>query len=160
MSKIINILKAGDGRIFVSIVLLLVAVMAFFFLSMAVSPENEGQRAMDPVAGIAKSAVMNNIKKTAVDPVKLEKDYKTSTAVAIRNFMDLDSSQKLNHEEVEKIKNELLALRVPTQYKDLHVDLVMAMVKMDIFFKDGKKENKLLCEKTIEEAKLKYSWLN
>ncbi len=87
---------------------------------------------------------------------KLVNDYKSGLKSALNGY-NPDSS---NLDQVTNIKNRILNLTVPTQFKDLHLNLVFAFVKMEDYFKTGNQDEKVASEKMLNEARQSYSWLN
>ena len=66
----------------------------------------------------------------------------------------------LTLEFINQTKNQLLALKMPTKYKDLHLDLILAMTKMEDYLEDGDEGKKAESEELIQQAKTEYEWLN
>lgn len=145
-------LSGASGKIVITFFLAVVFVLAIFFLNLAVTPANQDK--------ISENNQPTKTQALKVDLVKLESEYKARTIVSLNGYLDLVQEQKLNREALEKIKNELLSIKVPTQFKDLHIDLVMAMVKMDNFLQDGKNDDKKISEEIIAKVKKTYPWLN
>jgi len=129
----------------------LVLIAAFFLLLAAHPATKYRPTASQPI--LVQTAAK-------VDPTKIEADYKVSVTAAVKEYADASGKNNLTPEEVSKTKNQLLALKVPTQFKDLHISLIMAMVKMESYFTSGNQADKALAEKTISEVERNYSWLN
>lgn len=96
-----------------------------------------------------------------IDLGLLEKNYKTQTKVILANYLRLaQDEESLNIEQVRQTREQLLALKVPTQFKDLHLNLVLALTKMEDFLTGGDREKKIASQQLINEAKANYIWLN
>lgn len=87
------------------------------------------------------SSVSLNINKIEISPEELEKEYIDQVASITMSYFE--NRKNINLEDlggealktesqkwlalVLKTKNDLLELRVPAKYKDLHLDLVLAL---------------------------------
>lgn len=106
-------------------------------------------------------AVKENQAKTKIDLVKLESEYKNRTKEIIDGFLKLlEPEQAPTIEQVVSAKETLLALRVPTQFKDLHLALVLAMDKTLNFISGKDAKGKVASQEIIRQAKNSYDWLN
>lgn len=96
-----------------------------------------------------------------VDSQKLEADYRVKTKAIIAEVAsaaEAPASERAGR--ASKAKTELLTLTVPSQFKDLHLELVLAADKLLNFFKSGTETEKLASQDLIKQAKNKYDWLN
>lgn len=120
---------------------------------------------------IATSSPVNNTKQSApdnqageegqgIDLVKLEEDYEKEVKSIFADYLRLTAEADLDGARVKQIKNKLLALRTPTKFKDLHLNLVLAMVKMEDFFISGAAEEKVASQRLLSEIKANYIWIN
>lgn len=107
-----------------------------------------------PVSGPAK----NNIAQ--VDLKKLEEEYRVETKNILTDYSALLEANNLSIDKVEADKNKLLDLKVPVQFKDLHLNFVLAVSKMEDFLKNGKSEDRDASRRMISEIKTNYIWLN
>lgn len=70
---------------------------------------------------------------------------------------------KIKTEILEKtsyLRNYLMEMKVPTKFKDLHLNLVLALNKMDDFIESNSEAKRLESQELIERAKIDYEWLN
>jgi hypothetical protein len=104
---------------------------------------------------------INNKEKSEVkvDLEKMRKEYKEGIGEAFAEFSVLKDNADLTVPRVEKIKNQALDLKVPSEFKDLHLDFVLAMVRMEDFIQTGSEEAKTTGEELIEKIKGNYPWL-
>lgn len=129
------------------LVLLVIAISAVSYLIVTSKPVNN----------IGKQT---NKSQEKVDLKKLEEEYKTGTKNILTDYSALLESNNLNLEIVEADKNKLLDLKVPGQFKDLHLNFVLAVSKMEDYLKNGKEEDKADSQRMISEIKADYVWLN
>lgn len=152
MEKLTKLLGQTDQKIFIPLLLGVALVMGIFCLFLIFVPS------VRPVATEEPRAVPAG--QPAVDPAQVENEYKAKTAQALKAYASLSGGAELDAAEIERIRNELLALKVPTQFRSLHLDLVMAMARLKVFIDDGKQEDRAAAEKAILEAKREFAWLN
>lgn len=95
-----------------------------------------------------------------VDLQKMEEEYKKEAKDILIGYLRESESADLNIDEVKRAKNEFLSLKVPAEFKDLHLKLVLAMVKMENFFLSGTNEEKAASRELIGQIKANYSWIN
>ena len=106
--------------------------------------------------GLDKNAVNdgNNVKMEANN--SLREDYRQSASDIFNEYID-------NMDDLENVaaqKNRLLELKVPTELKALHLDLILMMTKTESYIRSGEGIDVSASEKAIKEAKEKYPWLN
>lgn len=95
-----------------------------------------------------------------VDSEKLENDYRVNVKKIVDDFLSLSDSNNLTIDKTKQIKNELLDLRVTDRYKEIHLNLVLSIAKMENFFNTGNKSDKLSSVEIINKTKNDNSWLN
>ena len=91
---------------------------------------------------------------------KLESDYKAEAKSILDGYSQLSNNNGIDINEVKQVKNNFLALKVPTKFKDLHLDLVLAMVKMENFLTSGANEEKIASQQIVSRIKANYAWIN
>jgi competence protein ComGC len=91
---------------------------------------------------------------------QLENRYKDEVKNIFVNYSELIKDENFDVEQIRSIKNQLLDLRVPTKFKDLHLQFVLAITKMEDFLQTGDKEEKINSQQMINEIKVNYVWLN
>ena len=101
------------------------------------------------------------ITEEKVDLGFLEKIYKKEVKVVLNNYLrQAQEPSLITKPFVNQTKNSLLALMMPVQFKELHLNLVLAMDRM-IEYLDSNNENQLEeSQKIIKQAKEDYEWLN
>ncbi len=97
---------------------------------------------------------------SAVDLKKMETDYKARSKTILADYEKLAEEPDVKEAQIQGAKSRLLDLKVPTQFKDLHINLVLAMVKMEDFLKTGDANEKIASQQMINQAKASYGWLN
>jgi hypothetical protein len=134
-------------KIKILLVLSVVAISAVLYLIITSKPvNNNGKQA--------------NKEQVKVDLKKLEEEYKAGTKNILTDYSALLLSDNLSLEIVETDKNKLLGLKVPAEFKDLHLNFVLAVSKMEDYLKNGKDEDKAASQRMISEIKANYVWLN
>jgi hypothetical protein len=83
-------------------------------------------------------------------------DYKISATRIVNNYSQLET---VTVSEVKSTKDNLLVLKVPAELKDLHVELIMAITRMEDYLNNGNEEDLAESKKIINKAKMDYSWL-
>lgn len=91
---------------------------------------------------------------------KMEENYKKESARIVGEYLNLTENPEYKPEQIGMIKQELLDLIVPTKFKDLHLNLVLAMSQMEIFSNAQAPEAKTASQELITEAKANYAWLS
>jgi hypothetical protein len=99
-------------------------------------------------------------KKEKVDLIKLEKYYEENFKKIFGEFEKSAGDEKLNIEEVKKIKEKALALKVPTKFKDLHINFILALAKMENYFNKGDDKEKIASLDAIKAIRENNLWLN
>jgi len=110
-----------------------------------------------------KSAEQDNNQQTdkPIDMGLLTKAYQMEVKVILNNYLRQSQDESLiTVDDVSRTKNSLLALKMPVQFKDLHLNLVLAMDKMEDYLISGDEEKLLESEKLISQMKEEYEWLN
>lgn len=97
----------------------------------------------------------------AIDPQKLDADYRVKTKAIVAEVTSAVEAPAAEGSSLAgKAKNELLGLTVPSQFKELHLNLVLASDSLIKFFQSGAQAEKLASIDLIKQAKTKYDWLN
>lgn len=103
--------------------------------------------------------------KPAPDLVKIESDYRENTKNILRSYEEmineedlLENSEKIK--EVNDLEDDLIGLTVPEEFKNLHVNFVLALNKIESYAKNGNKEDMSKGLLMIQEIKNQYTWTN
>lgn len=95
-----------------------------------------------------------------VDQAALEDNYKIKAKSVVSDFAASMQSGQFAAGKIEQSREILLGLTVPAKFKDLHIELVLALDRMDEFVKTGDASKKTISEEMIAKAKANYEWLN
>ncbi len=95
-----------------------------------------------------------------VDKKEQEQNYKQEVKPIFSQCEQLLNQEEISVEQIAPIKSNALDLIVPTEYKDLHLNLLLAITKLENFFKEGEDEEKLAYQQIINQLKERYDWLN
>jgi hypothetical protein len=63
-------------------------------------------------------------------------------------------------ELAQELENRLMALTVPSQFKNLHLNLVLAISKLSNYIESGDEEERSKSQALIEQAKTDNEWLH
>ncbi|NTU98471.1 hypothetical protein HGA64_00475 [Candidatus Falkowbacteria bacterium] len=96
--------------------------------------------------------------KNAVDLVKLDNDYRASLKSIVSRYENLKDQSPV--EQFSGLRNELLSLRTPAKFRELHINLVFAFDQRIESIKTGDQQKKVASDATISKARSEYSWLN
>jgi len=102
----------------------------------------------------------NMVRINKVDLIKLEKDYEKYFKRIFNEYEQISADNQLNIDLVKKTKEEILNLKVPAKYKDLHIDFILALVKMENYFSGGDNKEKAASLNAIKQIRENYLWLN
>ena len=113
----------------------------------------------EPKAKLSSTKVEN--KQNQLTKIEqLETDYTREVKPIFVKLVELISQEKYTNEEISQLKQQLLNLIVPTKFKNLHLDLFLAMIKMENYLESSKLSEKTASQQLISQAKADYSWLN
>ncbi len=92
-----------------------------------------------------------------------EEDYREGVSAILQTFEEQfvssqDSAQK--RLATQTALAALLELRVPVEYKDLHLQLAIAWNQIQTALQSGSQEDLTTSLKTIEQLKVTYPWLS
>jgi hypothetical protein len=104
--------------------------------------------------------IRGDFKQAKVDMVKLEKEYKGEVRIINQDIGAMIDAGKIEQEKVDLYKDKLLALKVPKEYKDLHIQFIFVLEKLDSFLATGNQAEKLASRKIISDLDQTYAWLN
>ena len=166
---------------FIFIVLMLaLAAMAYLFISMK-------QVTLDKQPGeISSGAAQTADRSGAVDPAKLEAVYIADTGAAFGKFVTIAENYENSlsattsvmekipetetatgsedispeSEAIAELKIDLMALRVPEQYRDLHFGLVQALNQYRSYLDEGNEADRTDAWSFIDQAESEYPWLS
>jgi hypothetical protein len=82
-------------------------------------------------------------------------DYQSQIKAILENYSQKDSSLTETN-KLSKLESDLLAMKIPTEYKDLHLQLIQALYK----YKDGKDDAVSQSRQLLEQAIKRYTWLS
>ena len=126
------------------LVLLAIAISAVLLLMITIKPNGNLNKGAD-------------IPK--VDLVKLENDYKDDVSKLYNEYSILIKEVDVGSERLQEIRNSLLELRVPTSLKDLHLNFVLAVVKMEKYLISMEEEERDDSNTMVNELIEDYEWL-
>lgn len=103
----------------------------------------------------------NKIEKIEkVDTEKLENNYKAEVKLIFARFLVLAGRDDLSVLELRQVRDELLELKVPTKFKDLHLGFALAISRLENFLSGGDDKEKEISRDIIKKIKQDYDWIN
>src|SRR3989339_535400 len=81
-------------------------------------------------------------KTGGVDLKKLETGYKTQVKFIVNEYETMVSRTETTAEDIAKLKDKLTGLSVPTDLRNLHLDLVVAFSQMENYLKNDGEEDR------------------
>ena len=131
------------------IILMIMLTAAAVYLIIASRPIEKADNNIEPIEQASK-----------VSQEELESNYQREVKKILTDYLELMSRPELSAQDVELFRGKLLELKVPTSLKDLHLSLVLAMIKMENYLAEGNEADKLESEQLINQAKDNYTWLS
>jgi len=90
----------------------------------------------------------------------LENDYKPKAKEVFIAYEELIKNSSFNKENIAELKNKLLDLKVPAKFKELHIQFVLALTKIENYLNQKDEQEKSASLQTVNQLKADYSWLN
>lgn len=90
----------------------------------------------------------------------LENDYKSRAGEFFTAYESLISHNNFTEKNIIEIKNKLLDLKVPIKFKELHLQFILAINKMENYLRLKDEQEKKHSLKAVNQLKADYSWLN
>lgn len=134
------------------LILIAAAITAILFLIIVYGQDSNN-------SFLEKMSVKKEEPEAKIDLAALNEEYRGGISEALAEFSALKEGADLDVSRIEEIKNKALDLRVPGEFKDLHLDFVLAMVRIEDFIQTGSEEAKIAGEELIEKIKSSYPWI-
>lgn len=130
-------------KILIFLIVIAVLLLAYLVLSSETILQNE-------------NSVDQNI---LIDKEIMTSDYKRESARIISDYYYILSSKQTNIDQIRECKKKLLDLKVPSEYKDLHIQLVLAVTKMETYLLDKDEREWSESLEMINKAMADNAWL-
>ncbi|MFH1427516.1 MAG: hypothetical protein ABIG60_03240 [Patescibacteria group bacterium] len=135
------------SEIYLIILLICTCVLLSFFILFPdlflISEENINEQ---KISQIAKSQI-------------IKENYKKELNDIFINYVKVTNNKELTLDLLSNFRTELLNLKVPAEYKDLHLNLAFTFDKMEKYINEGNEEERLASQQLVNEAKANYGWL-
>jgi len=92
--------------------------------------------------------------------VQLENNYTTKAKELFNDYSKMVQADSFTLEGLAALKNKILDLKVPTKFKELHINLVLALTKMENYLNSRNEQEKIFSQQMVNQLKADYSWLN
>jgi len=110
-----------------------------------------------PLDGGAGAKAINQPDKTKE---KLVSDYKSGVNKFLADYWRVIEEKDISIEEGQRLKSRLLELKVPADFKELHLSLAMALTKLEDYLKNEDENGKEESRQMVGQATTSYDWLN
>ena len=90
----------------------------------------------------------------------LEENYQDQAKQLFTDYENLAQNNNFTADKITELKNKLLALKVPAKFKELHLQFVLALTKMENYFNQPIQPEKNDSWRMINQLKADYGWLN
>lgn len=139
-------------KIFIFFIIILLIIAVYFAVISKPAKQDQAEKQND--------AKTNNVVDAMLNLDLLKKNYKAETKVILANYLRIAQDETINIESVKRTKEQLLSLKVPTEFKELHLNLVLALDEMEDYLENGDEADKRKSQEMIEQEKTKHEWLN
>jgi len=92
--------------------------------------------------------------------VLLENDYKVKAKEFFTAYENLIKNNSFTEKNITELKNQLLGLKVPLKFKELHIRFVLALTKMENYLSQKIEQEKSDSFQAVNQLKADFSWLN
>ncbi|MDD4271765.1 MAG: hypothetical protein PHF50_03085 [Patescibacteria group bacterium] len=90
----------------------------------------------------------------------LESNYKAKAKEFFTAYENLIKDNSFTGQNIAELKNNLLDLKVPLKFKELHIQFVLALTRMENYLNQEDEREKSASLQAINQLKADYSWLN
>ena len=94
-------------------------------------------------------------KESKVNVVINASDYKKEILPILNSYLDLLENNSFSEENILNLKTNILEIKVPKNYKELHLNIILALERMEEFIKTENEEDKISSVNLLNEAKKK-----
>lgn len=108
-----------------------------------------------------KIAGEKNLQNSNADNIiKIENNYEINFKNIFHNYLNLADNNKLTADDLKKMQAQVLDLKVPSKYKNLHLEFVFALIKMEKYLETAEIQERDESQRIISKVKADYIWLN
>ncbi|MBU4347020.1 hypothetical protein L6249_03315 [Candidatus Parcubacteria bacterium] len=143
---------ANKSKIFIFFIIILLIIAVYLAVISKPAKQDQAEKQND--------AKTNNVVDAMLNLDLLKKSYKAKTKVILANYLRIAQDETINIESVKQTKEQLLSLKVPIEFKELHLNLVLALDEMEDYLENGDEADKRKSQEMIEQEKTKHEWLN
>lgn len=102
----------------------------------------------------------NNQEEKVLDEFPEKENYQFNMATISKEYIKLEKNNEIVIEKVLEIKKQALDLKVTEEFKDLHLDIILALDKMIKFLEEGNIAKKSEKQEINNEIKAHFNLLN
>lgn len=111
-------------------------------------------------SNIARKNKQPDLTLNTITTAQLEEKYQTQVKKIFNDYENLINNGDYTLDQIIQIKNKLLNLRVLAKFKELHINLVLALTHMENWLNNKDELEKIAERQIIDQIKIDYSWLN
>jgi len=142
------------------ILLILSCLALLIIIYIAITSESDVIKLEHKSIDNSGSKSINKTTQPTVSIEQLKAEYQEKVSVIMAKYLDLVEQEKLEINNLNEIREELLELKLSEDFKDLHINFILALDKMEDYLLNGDMEAKLGSEQLISDLLDDYSWLN
>ncbi|MEK7557987.1 MAG: hypothetical protein AAB530_02150 [Patescibacteria group bacterium] len=101
----------------------------------------------------------SNLATNNITTAQMEEKYKAQVKKILNYYEKLISTNDYTLGQIVQTKNKLLNLQVPTKFKDLHINLVLTLTRMENYLTNKDEAEKIIAQQLINQIKIDYSWI-
>ncbi len=136
-------------------VLLAVSLALVFYLALSSRQIDLGKSG--PAA--PQNGASGDIRPDTVNTVSVE-NYRSETKELVGECETVMAVNDQNLNDVLGLERRLLAINVPKEYKDLHVNILLALIRMEDYINNDQAESLSTSRNMIDGLKSEYQWLD
>jgi ribosomal protein S15P/S13E len=145
------------------ILLLVISVAIFVYLLLTARVETVKQVTTDYTAD-------NQSSSTKIDLVKLESDYRAATMPLVQNYANIlkqietattTTTEQIKglSDQINQIKSHILDLKVPSDLKDVHLNLILSLSKLNSYLNNKNQSDLEEAINLLKKILDQNSWL-
>lgn len=89
-----------------------------------------------------------------------EENYMARIKESFLSFKELSEADGLTAEKITELKSKILALKVPAKFKELHINFILALTKLENYLIREDDREKISSQEMSDQLQADYNWLN
>jgi hypothetical protein len=138
----------------ISIVFLVILLLIIFYLIITT------EKIDDQKLSIIENNNLTENNEKPLDIKKLQDDYTREISKFYSEYLLIQKKENVTNKDLLEIEDKLLALKVPTEFKELHIKFILAISKMKQYLENNDEKKLEDSKNIIKEIKLNNSWID